>query len=189
MLTLFIRSQWTKVYSKVSINLLKCSKTIWPVSSKQSPCCQAGWSAAVCPSRHLYSWAAMGPSSPVSSCGSRVPLFLLGNQSRACSKEKELQCNGPALSCCVPWGVGGCSPELQARLAPLTVCGLHRHLLFRLFPHPPWPPCSMDRTRFWSCTAFKMPSVVSLFNRNLVTQNRNLAFIGRGFFQCTPSIS
>lgn len=152
MLTLFILSE-QKCTVRSALVYNECSKTSWPVSSKAECLLPGRLGCCYLPLQAVLLLGSMGPSS------SPFCLCLLGYQSRACLKEKEPQCHGLALTCCVPWVVQGCSPELQARLAPLRVCDLHQYLLFRLFPHPPWPPCSMDRTCFWSCTAFKMLSL------------------------------
>lgn len=189
MLTLFILSQWTEVYSKVSINLLRMLQNqLASVLQSRVLARQAGVLLSAPPGSCTPGLPRALPL-PVSACGSGVSLCLLGYQSRACLKEKEPQCHGPALTCCVPWVVQGCSPELQARLAPLRVCDLHQYLPFRLFPHSP------NLLAPWIIHAFGAVPLLTWFllhitlYRNPVTQNRNLAFVGRGFFQCTPFIS
>lgn len=190
MLTLFILSQWTKVYSKVSINLLRMLQNRLASLPKQSACCQAGWSAAVCPSRQLYSWAAMGPSSsPVSSCGSGVSLGLLGYQAGPAWRKRSCSAwASPHLLC--PLGGAGMQPQAPGKAGstesvwPASVSAIQTlspPLLTSLLHG--WDML-LELYRFYDAFFY-----ISLFNRNPVTQNRNLAFVGRGFFWCTPSNS
>lgn len=123
MLTLLILSQWTKVYSKVSISLLRMlqNQLASVLQSRVLAARQAGVLLSAPPGSFTPRTPMAPSSSPVSACGSGVSPCLLGYQSRACLKAKEPQCHGLALTFCVPAVVQGCSPELQARLAPLRV--------------------------------------------------------------------
>lgn len=137
MLTLFILSQWTKVYSKVSINLLRMlqNQLASAFQSRVLAARQAGVLLSVPPDSCI----------PVLPWALPLPLFLpvvLMFPSVGISKQGLLEGKGATVPqasphFCVPWVVQGCSPKLQARLAPLRVCDLHQYLLFRLFPHPP----------------------------------------------------
>lgn len=154
-LTLLILSQWAKVYSKVSVNLLRMlqNQLANVFQSKMLAARQAG---------ELL-------SAPPGSCilGCHVPFFFycvclwfwcfplfvgVSKQGMHEGKEAAVPQASPYLLC--PLGGAGMQPRAPGK-AGSTDSDLHEYLLFRLFPHSPWPPCSMDRTCFWSCTAFK----------------------------------